>query len=428
MNSTFYMIKNYVPFNEQEEKDQQLMLSFIENCDDFLFRKNAIGHFSASAWIVNESHDKVLMAYHNIYRSFSWIGGHADGDERLLEVAKKEIEEETGLQHFTLLLQDIFSIEVLPVSGHIKNHAYVASHLHFNVTYLFEAKEKDPIRIKEDENSAIRWIPIADLADVVEEKWMFETIYSKLIKKAEIIHFIQHKPKVLNGFVGMEKISLVDYEGKVSTTLFTAGCNFCCPYCHNKDLIVPPSSMKTLSFAEIEDFINRRKDILDAIVITGGEPTLLPSFLDFLTSLRKTGLAIKIDTNGTRPEVLRKLIQKKLIDYVAMDIKTSFKRYGFFCKSSEFFVEKIKESIHLLLEGDIDYEFRTTLVEEFVNEEDICEIAAFVQGAKAYYLQKYVDREQCLQHHFHEVAKEKALQYQSLLQKKIKKVRLRGYE
>jgi len=183
INKIYETIMNYQTDIEQEQRDKEEMLSFIRRNPDALSRKNLTGHFSASSWIVNKDHTKVLMVFHNIYKSFSWTGGHNDGEEDFLEVAKKEAREETGIQDLKLIYDGIFSLESLTVDGHMKNGKYVPSHLHFNLTYLFEADERDPLTIKADENSAVMWIPLNELDKKVNEIWMKQWIYSKLIHK-----------------------------------------------------------------------------------------------------------------------------------------------------------------------------------------------------------------------------------------------------
>ena len=177
-------IEEYRPFNEQEEKDKKEILRQICESDSILTRDNKKAHITVSAWIIEKERKKVLMAYHNIYQSWAWLGGHADGNANLKEVILKEIEEESGLRAVRFVSDDIFSLEILTVSGHEKRGEYVSSHLHLNVTYLLEADINSPIRIKEDENSEIGWIDIAEIDKKSTEKWFIDRIYSKLCQKA----------------------------------------------------------------------------------------------------------------------------------------------------------------------------------------------------------------------------------------------------
>lgn len=174
------VIAGYVPTCEQEERDQALMLSFMDQHEDCLTRDNCIAHFTSSAWVVNPARDKVLMVYHHIYDSWSWTGGHADGDADLVNVAYREAKEETGIESLKLIQKEPVSLEVITVDGHVKREKYVSSHLHMNLTYLFEADESQALHIKADENSGVAWIPIEALSEYVSEPWMLKWVYRKL--------------------------------------------------------------------------------------------------------------------------------------------------------------------------------------------------------------------------------------------------------
>lgn len=175
-------IQHYQPFNEQEKKEKDVMLHYMNTFDNLFLRDNEFAHWTASSWIVNKDRTKVLMIYHNIYQSWAWTGGHADGDTNLLYVALKEAKEETGLTNVHPVSEDIYSLEILSVDGHIKRGSFIATHLHLNVTYLLEANEEDSIRMKPDENSGIQWVPIEDTITLCSEPYM-KTIYEKLNKK-----------------------------------------------------------------------------------------------------------------------------------------------------------------------------------------------------------------------------------------------------
>lgn len=177
-------LRAFKPCCPQEERDKAMMLYFLENTPDCFLRDNMTAHFTASAWIVNKERTGVLFCYHNIYNSWSWVGGHADGEKMLSFVAEKEALEETGVQ-VKRVGEEIFSLEILPVAGHMKKGEYVSSHLHYNVTYLFEADDRLPVRIKEDENSAVGWIAFERVEEMSTEKWMCESIYRKLIAKSK---------------------------------------------------------------------------------------------------------------------------------------------------------------------------------------------------------------------------------------------------
>ncbi len=179
----YQQIRDYLPYNEQEEQDKEMMLRFMEQNGDYLERTNRAAHFSASLWVMNPERTKVLMVYHNIYHSWSWIGGHADGEEDLVAVALRELFEETGVKDAWLVSDKIFSLESLTVDGHEKRGVYVPSHLHLNVTYLAEAYEEEELVVKPDENSGVQWFEIEEALAVCEEKWMVERIYRKLVDK-----------------------------------------------------------------------------------------------------------------------------------------------------------------------------------------------------------------------------------------------------
>lgn len=176
-------IAAYTPFNEQEAQDKAILLRWLASGQNIYTRENAAAHLTASAWVVSPDRQQVLMIYHNIYQSWSWMGGHADGDRDLLAVARREVMEESGLKELKLLSPEIFSLEILTVDGHIKRGHYVSSHLHLNVTYLFEADPSLPLAIKPDENSGVGWFPVAELPNKVSEPWFLQWIYSKLSQK-----------------------------------------------------------------------------------------------------------------------------------------------------------------------------------------------------------------------------------------------------
>ena len=177
----------YVPFNEQEQRDKELILWFLDHNPDAFSRSNTLAHMTASAWVVNPAHDKVLMIYHRIYDSWSWTGGHADGETDLLSVALRELREETGVRNPRPVSKDIFSLEVLTVDGHVKRGQYVSSHLHLNVTYLLEADEQETLHICEEENSGVQWFSLDGALEACSEPWFVEHIYRKLNVKLKTL-------------------------------------------------------------------------------------------------------------------------------------------------------------------------------------------------------------------------------------------------
>ena len=182
MSKTVEMLKNYKPSCEQEEKDLLQIIKAEEVFGDILTRENSFCHMTASAFVINKKHTKVLCIYHNVYNSWCWIGGHADGDDNMLYVAKKETKEETSLQNFSEILKTPISVEVLPVISHVKRGRFIPAHLHFNVTYLFEADEKDTVHILESENSNVGWLTFDELVTKSTEPHMV-CVYKKIIDK-----------------------------------------------------------------------------------------------------------------------------------------------------------------------------------------------------------------------------------------------------
>lgn len=226
-------------------------------------------------------------------------------------------------------------------------------------------------------------------------------------------------------FVGIDKFSLLDFEDKISCVLFCKPCNYRCPFCHNGTTVLEAET--TIPFEDILEYLQSRKGLIDAVVVSGGEPTLMPDLKEKIIKLKELGFLIKLDTNGTNPEVVKDLYENHLIDYVAMDIKNSFVKYAMTVGVKNAFLDKISQTIKFLMTSGIDYEFRTTLIDEFHNEQDMRDIAETIKGAKRLYLQKYVDRESCIAHGFHEVSKEKAERFVEILKGNIKQVTLRGY-
>lgn len=231
-------------------------------------------------------------------------------------------------------------------------------------------------------------------------------------------------------FYGMEKVSLVDMEGYLVCTLFTNNCNFRCPFCHNGPLVLNEVN-EPLDFNEILNYLTLRQNVLDGVCISGGEPTLMSDLPDKLRKIKELGFFIKLDTNGTNPEMLQELISNKLIDYIAMDIKNSFNDYpktvGLDEASFLHLLDNLIKSINIIKNSGIAYEFRTTLVKEFHNEHNIKALGELLNQTNILYLQHFISRDTCLKQNLHEVPKEKALEYQNFLKSYIKEVKLRGY-
>ena len=226
---------------------------------------------------------------------------------------------------------------------------------------------------------------------------------------------------------GFLKTTLLDYPGHVAATVFVGGCNMRCPFCHNMDIVTSNDS-PAYSEEDILRFRQKRAGILDGVCITGGEPTLCNELPAFISSIRQLGYRIKLDTNGTNPRMLASLINDKLTDYVAMDIKSSFSGYEKACGISGIKLAPIKESIDLLINGKCDYEFRTTAVSELLDDNAVREIGQLLKGAKRYFLQGYVESEFVPDKSLTPVGKEKLLQYQQELSSFINEVALRGID
>ncbi len=227
-------------------------------------------------------------------------------------------------------------------------------------------------------------------------------------------------------FSGWEKLSLLDFDEHISTTLFVAGCDFRCPFCHNSSLVLAPGKAPRIPWQEIMNYLSKRKGVLDAVCISGGEPTMMEDLKEKIGDIKSLGYEVKLDTNGSRPEVLQDLLDKKLIDYVAMDIKNSKEKYAM---TSGVLLElsKVEKSIDILKSSQIPFEFRTTAILEYHSLRDFEEIGKWIKGAPKYFIQRYIDNENCIRHGLHELPKEKALEAKAILEKNIGFVDLRGY-
>lgn len=223
--------------------------------------------------------------------------------------------------------------------------------------------------------------------------------------------------------LGLQKLTLLDYPGYVASTIFTGGCNFKCPFCQNASLV--NYEEEDLGEENILEFLKMRKPYLDAICISGGEPTIQKDLKDFIKKVKNLGYLIKLDTNGTNPKILKELIDEKLINYVAMDIKNSKEKYDDTIGLS-YDISNIEESVNLLLEGNIDYEFRTTVVKDFHDDDDFIKIAKWIKGAKKYVLQQFVDSENVIKGGLSSHPKEKLYEFKNILEKELKNVEIRG--
>jgi len=219
---------------------------------------------------------------------------------------------------------------------------------------------------------------------------------------------------------------LVDYPEHIACLIFTQGCNFRCPFCHNRDLVNSMDSKNQISEKEILDYLEKRRGLIDGVCISGGEPLLQKDIAIFMKLVKEKGYKIKLDTNGSKPQILKKLIEDKLIDYVAMDIKNSFSNYGQTSGVINIDLEKVKESIAILKNSNIDYEFRTTVVKELHSFEDLKFICEYLGNNVKYYLQNYRDCETVLVSGYHGFEKEELLEFKNKLNKDYPNVMVRG--
>lgn len=227
---------------------------------------------------------------------------------------------------------------------------------------------------------------------------------------------------------GLNKTTLLDYPQHVAATLFTGGCNFRCPFCHNGGLVVDPDSQPQIPEEEIFAFLQKRKGILTGICITGGEPTLQTDLADFIRRIRSLGYLVKLDTNGYRPEVLSQLLAEKLLDYVAMDIKSSPEHYARTAGLNQLDFSLIEQSAALIRNAGIAYEFRTTVVRELHSLADFIQIGQWLAGSSAYFLQSYIETGQVLQPGFHPCTKKELLDFAQALKPFIPNTALRGVD
>ena len=225
---------------------------------------------------------------------------------------------------------------------------------------------------------------------------------------------------------GLQKTTLLDFPGRVAATVFLGGCNFRCPFCHNSELIAGGDPL--FSPEEILSFLNRRSGILQGVCITGGEPTLQGDLEPFLEDIRRIGLAVKLDTNGSRPGVLRRLCERGLVDYIAMDIKSGPTGYAAAAGLDSLSLTPIRESISWLVNGSLPFEFRTTAVRGLHTEQDFREIGPLIAGCRDYYIQNYQDSPQVLTRGFSSFCKEELLRFLKLVAPYTARASLRGVD
>ncbi|KMZ55816.1 anaerobic ribonucleoside-triphosphate reductase activating protein [Dorea sp. D27] len=225
---------------------------------------------------------------------------------------------------------------------------------------------------------------------------------------------------------GLQKLTLLDYPGKVACTIFTAGCNFRCPFCHNASLVVDTYKNAEIKLEDITAFLKKRMGVLDGVCVSGGEPLIQSDIETFLRRIKEMGYAVKLDTNGSFPDKLKKLVDEKLVDYVAMDIKNSQESYGKTIGIQDYDIRNIHRSVQYLLSDAVPYEFRTTVVLEFHQRSDFESIGRWIKGAQRYYLQQFEDSGDLIREGLHGYNKEIMEQALEVVSKYVQTAEIRG--
>lgn len=225
--------------------------------------------------------------------------------------------------------------------------------------------------------------------------------------------------------VGLEKLSLLDYPDHVCCTVFTKGCNMRCPFCHNSDLVLN-DEQTTMDESFVYKFLEKRRGLIDGVCITGGEPTLQDDLKEFIQGIKELGYKVKLDTNGLYPNKVIDLIEYDLLDYVAVDIKNSFDKYAMTCGVPNIDIKKIKQTIDYLMQSDIDYEFRTTILRGYHTETDMCKLSEMLSGCKHYYLQKFRKVDSIIDSRCEELSDNEIAMYLSIVREKIPNAEVRG--
>lgn len=227
---------------------------------------------------------------------------------------------------------------------------------------------------------------------------------------------------------GLNKTTLLDYPGKVAATVFLGGCNFRCPFCQNGSLVLAPQEEPEIQLEKLWAFLEKRRGILDGVCVTGGEPTLSPQLPELLEKIKELGYLVKLDTNGSNPEVVDELLKKRLVDYIAMDVKTSKEEYKKVAGTESVNIEKICQSVEMIMDRAPDYEFRTTVVKELHGKEDFESMGEWLSGAKVCYLQAYRDSEGVIRPGFSSYTKEDLEEFADILRRTIPLVQIRGLD
>lgn len=227
---------------------------------------------------------------------------------------------------------------------------------------------------------------------------------------------------------GFNKLTLLDYPGRLACTVFLGHCNFRCPFCHNAGLVLNPENEPVIPIAEILGTLKKRKGILDGVCITGGEPTVHKKLPEFVQQIKKLDYSVKLDTNGTNPQMVREMVKAGLLDYVAMDIKNSPEKYGETAGIVRADLEAIHETVEFLKSGEVDYEFRTTVTRELHKREDFLKIRKWLSGSRRYFLQAYKESEQVIRPVYSSYSREQLENFRQLLLEEISQVEIRGID
>lgn len=227
---------------------------------------------------------------------------------------------------------------------------------------------------------------------------------------------------------GFQKTTLLDYPGHLAATIFLGGCNMRCPFCHNASLVLGTQKQNTISKEEVLSLLSKRKQILEGVCITGGEPTLAGDLPEMIEEIKALGLNVKLDTNGSNPAMVSDLMSRGLIDYIAMDIKNSPDKYARTSGISHLSMASIKESVNLIKNGGIPYEFRTTVVREFHEAEDFLMIGQWIHGAAAYFLQSFLDSGDILSQGLHAYDKKELEAFKEIVRPYVKEAAIRGVD
>lgn len=271
-----------------------------------------------------------------------------------------------------------------------------------------------------------KWLSYLSSGIPADELETYNKVQNRIIEKAREYAVVELEDGVK--FYGLQKLTLLDYPGHMAATAFTGGCNFRCPFCHNRSLVFLNDNDQKINEDDIMDYLSKRSKVLDGICITGGEPLLQVHIRDFIENVKKLGLLVKLDTNGSNFDKLKELVEDGLIDYVAMDIKNCPDKYPMTIGIENYDLEEVEKTKNYLLEGHVDYEFRTTVVKQFHEVDDFEAIGRWIEGAKRYYLQNFEDHGTCIQEGLSEVDPEELVRMKEKAAPFVKEIGIRGVE